>query len=399
MTSILQSGYQRKSGRLGQQRVAPSEHHWRYDSSELWAPPDNCTWPAAAPAHPTAAFDAAIATVCAQVPKACPLFKRTLPDTWDKCLQWQNRDGTAYVITGDIPLMWLRDTVAQVTPYMPLVTDSSVQQFMEGVLRRSMVWIKLDPYGSSFRMKLDYRNDGRTQLKPRDITHGRTVHVAQHDYEPDSLAYVVRLAYLYWNATGRTCWMGRELPDTFNRIIQLWVTEQDHEAKSKYRYPTLARDGRGTKVCRTGMTWGGMRPSDDSMKYHFNIPGNMFSSVALGYILDMASKLWPQAAWVKTAAKLKAEIDHGIATHGVVDGRYAYEVDGCGNVLFADDANIPSLLAAPYLGYPVDPAVYAATRSAILSKKGNPWYWSGSVLSGIGSPHGQCLVSPPFSST
>ena len=362
----------------------PNEHRWRYDSSMLWAPRDTCGWPEHPPERPNETFHKYIAKVCVATPRACDLFKRTVVDTWDNALTWL-KDGTAYVITGDISLMWLRDSVAQVTPYLHMVEHPSLQRLIEGVLRRAMVWIAMDPYGSSFRTTLDFDRKGKTRLTEWDFKCGRTIHVAQHDYEIDSLAYVVRLAHMYWKATGRTCWMGTQLAKTFERIVKLWILEQHHD-RSSYTYPTLSNDGRGTKVCATGMTWGGMRPSDDKMTYHYNIPANMFASVALGHMLDMANVLWPDASWIKDATLLQQEIDEGIRRHGKVNGRYAYEVDGCGGVLFADDANVPSLLSAPYLGYAVDEDVYATTRKWILSSS-NPWYASGAVLSGIGSPH------------
>ena len=66
---------------------------------------------------------------------------------------------------------------------------------------------------------------------------------------------------------------------------------------------------------------------------------------------------------------------------------FAYEVDGFGNAYFMDDANIPSLLSLPYLGFvdKNDP-VYISTRDWILSEN-NPYYFKGKEGSGIGGPH------------
>ncbi len=82
------------------------------------------------------------------------------------------------------------------------------------------------------------------------------------------------------------------------------------------------------------------------------------------------------------AKELKARIDDGIAQYGTVDhptyGRvYAYEVDGSGEQLLMDDANMPSLLSMPMSGFaaPDDPT-YLATRSLLLSPE-NPYYYSG----------------------
>ena len=125
----------------------PAAHQWRYDSSKLFAPPSECRWPKEPPARPTESFEKLIREVCSkQSSKACELFKFTLVDAWDKALTWIKEDDTAYVITGDIPLMWLRDSVAQVTPYLYIANDPSIQRLMEGLLRRIMVWIDMDPY-------------------------------------------------------------------------------------------------------------------------------------------------------------------------------------------------------------------------------------------------------------
>jgi meiotically up-regulated gene 157 (Mug157) protein len=183
--------------------------------------------------------------------------------------------------------------------------------------------------------------------------------------------------------------MTDQLEHTFSSIIEVWIREQNH-TQSSYTYHTLARKGKGTLVCRTGMTWGGMRPSDDKMQYHYNIPANMFASVALQYMIEMANTLWSSVKWIEKAQQLKKDIDQGIHQYGIFNGTYAYEVDGCGSYLMADDANIPSLLSARYLGYPVNVDVYARTRKFILSSA-NPWYRNGTVLFGIGSPHSRLI--------
>ena len=138
--------------------------------------------------------------VVIKISKACILFKKSFVDTWDNGITWL-KDGTVFLVTGDIPLMWLRDSSAQVTHYLALTEHSSIQRLIEGVLRRQMKWIELDVYGSAFRMFLDFDHVGKKRLTGWDFKCGRTIHVAQHDYEMDSLAYVVRLAYLYWKKT------------------------------------------------------------------------------------------------------------------------------------------------------------------------------------------------------
>lgn len=346
-----------------------------YDSRNIWAEADTCNH-AGIPERPTILFDQWSAQVCSKYSKACSLFKKAFVDTWDNGITWL-KDGTVFLVTGDIPLMWLRDSSAQVTHYLALAEHSSIQRLIEGVLRRQMKWIELDVYGSAFRMFLDFDHVGKTRLTDWDFKCGRTIHVAQHDYEMDSLAYVVRLAYQYWKKTGRTCWM-QNVQQTWHRIVDMWILEQDH-SKSTYTYPTLEKNGQGTPVCKTGMSWAGMRPSDDKMKYHYNIPGQLFAAKALEYMEEMSS-LWSDDTLKQKASKLRLEIIKGVEKYGVVDGVLAYETDGCGHHVMADDANIPSLLSLPYLD--IHRPEYKNTRLNILSDK-NPWWSEG----GIGSPH------------
>lgn len=347
-----------------------------YDSRNIWAEPDTCKHASGTPERPSKLFEKWSVQICSKYPKACTIFRKAFVDTWDNGITWL-KDGTVFLVTGDIPLMWLRDSSAQVTHYLALSEHSSIQRLIEGVLRRQMKWIELDVYGSAFRMFLDFDHAGKKRLTDWDFKCGRTIHVAQHDYEMDSLAYVVRLAYQYWKKTGRTCWM-QNVQKTWHRIVDMWIVEQDH-SKSTYTYPTLDNGGKGTPVCKTGMSWAGMRPSDDKMKYHYNIPGQLFAAKALEYIEEMSS-LWSDDTLKRKASNLRLEMLDGVKKYGVVDGVLAYETDGCGHHLMADDANIPSLLSLPYLD--IHRPEYEKTRVDILSSK-NPWWSEG----GIGSPH------------
>jgi meiotically up-regulated gene 157 (Mug157) protein len=79
---------------------------------------------------------------------------------------------------------------------------------------------------------------------------------------------------------------------------------------------------------------------------------------------------------------------------------YAYETDGFSQHLMIDDANIPSLLSAPYLGFRTayDPSnkLIESTRRFILSKD-NPLFYEGTYASGIGSEHGKNKLVWPMS--
>lgn len=80
--------------------------------------------------------------------------------------------------------------------------------------------------------------------------------------------------------------------------------------------------------------------------------------------------------------------EYGVVSHKVWGDVFAYEVDGYGSHILMDDANVPSLLALPILGFvAINDPVYLATRKMILSKTGNPYYLSGPNFQGIGGPH------------
>ena len=155
---------------------------------------------------------------------------------------------------------------------------------------------------------------------------------------------------------------------------------------------TLTHGGHGSPVGYTGMTWSGLRPSDDACTYHYLIPSQMYAVVVLRYLAEIAREIYADEALAIRAEKLGSEIDAGIQQYGLVDhpkyGRiYAYETDGLGHYNLMDDANVPSLLSAPYLGYcSADDPVYQNTRRFILSED-NPFYFTGTKLHGIGSPH------------
>ncbi len=303
-------------------------------------------------------------------------------------------DGTTFVITGDIPAMWLRDSAAQVRPFLALAADSpELADMIEGLVARQIACLSADPYANAFNegpTGQGHQND-RTDMKPW---------IWERKYEIDSLCYPIHLAYLLWKKTGRTSHLGSGFASAARIVIATWRTEQHHGTKSSYRFErrdcppsdTLEREGRGAEVGYTGMTWSGFRPSDDACKYGYLVPSNMFAVVALRNLTEIADCVLRDEPLAKDAAALAAEIDAGIREHGIVrhpdfGPMYAYETDGFGRHHLMDDANVPSLLSIPYLGYaPADDPIYLNTRRFVLSRA-NPYYYEGRAASGVGSPH------------
>jgi len=209
----------------------------------------------------------------------------------------------------------------------------------------------------------------------------------------------MELAYLLWRATGRTDHLDATFRAAARCVLEVWKLELDHD-RSPYAFErpggpasdTLSRQGRGAPVGPTGMTWSGFRPSDDACRYGYLVPANMMAVVALGHLATLADEVLTDADLAAEARTLRSTLAEGIEAHGRVEHPrfgtiYAYEVDGLGGHHLMDDANVPSLLSAPYLGYcrPDDPT-YLATRAFALSEA-NPYFFRGTVAAGVGSPH------------
>ncbi len=303
-------------------------------------------------------------------------------------------DGTAFVITGDIPAMWLRDSSAQVRHYLPLAgEDKEMAGIVAGLIKRQAQCILIDAYANAFNRE----PNGNCYLV--DITE-QNPWVWERKYELDSLCYPMQLAHLYWKQTGNRDIFDDEFKTALKRVLELWTIEQHHDEKSPYRFQrpnspeseTLSNNGLGSGVDYTGMTWSGFRPSDDACRYGYLIPANMFAVVALGGMAEIAGEIYNDVRLKEAVEKLLNEIDQGIQDYGIYDhpefGKiYAYETDGRGHYNLMDDANVPSLLSIPYLGYRgKDDPIYKNTRRFVLSRQ-NPYYYEGQFARGIGSPH------------
>ncbi|MEO6531838.1 MAG: glycoside hydrolase family 125 protein [Specibacter sp.] len=321
------------------------------------------------------------------------MFLKCMRNTLETTLT-READGTTFVITGDIPAMWLRDSSAQMRPFLRLLTpQGEMHDIIAGLVKRQFACVALDSYANAFN-----REPNGASYDPEDACENPWIW--ERKYEVDSLAFPVQLAHQLWQRTGRTEIFSDLVHEGFRTIVAQWRLEQDHEANSEYRFvrqtelpsETLSRAGLGPATAVTGMTWAGFRPSDDACIYSYNIPGNHFARLALLHIAEIATAVYADPVLAGDAATLAAEIAAGIEKYGVVNHPefgdiYAFEVDGLGNTLLMDDSNMPSLLSLPLTGAveATDP-LYQATRDFILSP-GNPFFHSGSQAEGIGSPH------------
>ena len=327
-------------------------------------------------------------------PKIVEIFKNCYANTLETTVKGME-DGTAYVITGDIPAMWLRDSTAQLRPYLPIAKDEpALADLLVKLSKRQFQYIQIDPYANAF----NEAENGNCWDKDSP---GQSGWVWERKYEVDSLCYPLQLAYLIWKNIGRTDQFDTSFQKGARKILEVFSTEQRHEEASPYRFTrhntyftdTLSREGKGALVkSGIGLTWSGFRPSDDACTYGYLVPSNMFAVVVLGYLEEIAGAVLGDLALQEDAAKLKGEIYQGIETYGVTKTEqfgevYAYEADGFGQYCLMDDANIPNLLSMGYLGYQgARKEVAANTRKMVLSEA-NPYYYAGSKGAGIGSSH------------
>lgn len=327
-----------------------------------------------------------------QSERTSDMFEQCLANTWNTTLK-RMEDGSTFVITGDIPAMWLRDSAAQVRPFLVLSEDQEIGDMIQGVVRRQFDYILQDPYANAF-------NESANGKGHQDDATDMSLWIWERKYEIDSLCYPIQLSYLLWKNSGRIDHLDETFRASVKQIIELWKKEQRHETDSEYTFErsncppsdTLIRDGRGSETGYTGMTWSGFRPSDDACTYGYLVPSNMFAVVVLRYVTEIAKEILMDEELAEASEKLATQINEGILQYGVVEDDqcgsiYAYEVDGLGSTNLMDDANVPSLLSIPYLGYSnADDPVYVNTRQCILSER-NPYFYQGTAASGIGSPH------------
>ncbi len=324
-------------------------------------------------------------------------LKRTLQRTLTRL-----EDGTVFVITGDIPAMWLRDSTTQLLPYLRLVESDpggELAGVLGAVVRRQMTLIDHDPYANAFNLE----PNGRCH-DPADLSDDPWLW--ERKYEIDSLCFPFLLAFRLWQVTGRTDHLDGAFAGAFRAAVATLSRETRHEERSDYRFvrrggpasETLSRDGLGAPVGWTGMSWSGFRPSDDACTLGYNVPGNLMAAHTLQQTAAMCRTVFADrqldelAAAVSEADQLSVQICGGVERYGVVEHPqhgevFAYEVDGLDHRVLMDDANMPSLLSLPLTSaVALDDPLYVRTRTLVLSEE-NPHFYRGRVASGIGSPH------------
>lgn len=325
------------------------------------------------------------------------LFENCFPNTLDTTVDFEINNGKpdTYVITGDIDAMWLRDSTAQVWPYLWLVKeDKELQQLVIGVINRQTRNILFDPYANAF-----YKDDSKVSEWKDDVTDMKPG-IHERKWEIDSLCYPVRLSYHYWKQTGDTIPFDDRWKEAAKLIVKTFKQQQRKTDKGPYKFErktTWATDGvplggYGYPAKPVGLICSMFRPSDDATIFPYLVPSNFFAVVSLQQMAEMSKAIFKDSSFAAECTALSNEVktaleQHAIITHPKYGKMYAYEVNGYGSYNLMDDANVPSLLALPYLGaVSKSNPVYINTRKYLLSLD-NPFFFKGKAGEGIGGPH------------
>ncbi|MEI3154906.1 MAG: glycoside hydrolase family 125 protein [Odoribacter sp.] len=337
-------------------------------------------------------------------PKLAWMFENCFPNTLDTTVDFRMENGRpdTFVITGDINAMWLRDSGAQVWPYVALCKrDEQLRLLIAGVINRQTKCIQLDRYANAFTHGAEASEWAKDYTDMKPFVHERK-------WEIDSLCYPVRLAYHYWKTTGDTSIFDAEWKKSMALVLQTFREQQRKENKGPYRFQwntprasdTLNVDGWNNPVNPVGMIVSCFRPSDDATIFGFLVPSNLFAIRSLRQLEEISREVTGDIVFAGACKELADEVQAAVHKYAVVNhpkyGKiYAFEVDGYGSAYLMDDANVPSLLALPYLeAVSANDPVYQNTRRFIWSPD-NPFFFKGKAGEGIGGPHiGYDMVWP-----
>jgi meiotically up-regulated gene 157 (Mug157) protein len=337
-------------------------------------------------------------------PEIAWIFENCFPNTLDTTVEYSLLNGVpdTFVITGDIHAMWLRDSTAQVWPYLPYVnSDKDLSNLILGVINRQTKCIGIDSYANAFNKEAtgsEWATD-HTDMKPE---------LHERKWEIDSLCYPIRLSFHYWKLTGDKSFASSLWEQSMRKILTTFKEQQRKNGKGPYSFArttpkatdTLSGRGFGNPVKPVGLICSSFRPSDDATILPFLIPSNYFAVVSLRQLAEMFTIIKNDLNFANECNALAEDIEKALkqyatAQHLNYGEIIAFEVDGYGNCLFMDDANVPSLLALPYLGcINSSDTLYQNTRQFVLSTN-NPWFFKGKIGEGIGGPHvGEEMIWP-----
>ncbi|KAK9461194.1 uncharacterized protein V1516DRAFT_343505 [Lipomyces oligophaga] len=347
-------------------------------------------------------------------PDLARLFENCFPNTLDTTVRWHipGKAPQTFVVTGDINAEWIRDSTNQLSPYIPLIKkDEGLRQLILGAIHTQAEFLTSSPYCNAFQPP------PQSNLQPSSNDQSDVVNppydpalVFECKYELDSLASFLDLANKYYASSGDASFVNQDpffveaLLNVIAVLDEQSLTTYDSDGrdlKSRYTFQrqtnvgteTLALGGAGNPTnLNTSLIRSAFRPSDDATIFQFFIPANAFIAVELKKLKILLSSAGHNEL-ADQVFERGTRIEQGVWDHGVFQHRefgkvFAYEVDGYGGVNSMDDANLPSLLSLPILGFvDKDNEIYQNTRRMVMSKSGNPYYLKGPEFAGIGGPH------------
>lgn len=331
------------------------------------------------------------------------LFENCFPNTLDTTVFFDASGPDTYIITGDIDAMWLRDSTAQVWPYMEFLSkDPDLKKMIAGLIHRQSECILRDPYANAFykdAQKVSEWKSDLTEMKPG---------VHERKWEIDSLCYPIHLAHRYWKETSDTSPFTGKWKEALMQVYAVFREQQRRNGPGSYHFQrssavatdTVPMGGFGYPVKPVGLICSAFRPSDDATVFSFLIPSNFFAARVSQQASEILEFVYGDRKASDGFSNLSNEIKTAIEKYAIVQhpeyGKiYSYEIDGFGSRLLMDDANVPSLLGLPYIGaLSLEDPVYRNTRKFVLSAD-NPFYFSGKAARGIGGPHvGMNMIWP-----
>ncbi|MCJ1365406.1 hypothetical protein MMC16_004527 [Acarospora aff. strigata] len=316
----------------------------------------------------------------------------------------------------DSNAMWLRDSANQMQSYLPLLqassSEDSIASLYRGVINLQSRYLLTSPYCNSFQPPVESGIAPASNSAARDdkvIPAYNDQAVFECKYELDSLAAFLEVSSNYYSRTQdldffrRYRWVDaiKAVMGVAGAMMTPTYAPNGSVNSSPYTFTrlttraseTLENDGIGNPVqADTGLVRSAFRPSDDATIFQLFIPANMMFSRYLNTTAQIMASLGNQYTLAADMSRLSTQLRDAITRLGVVNDPtygsvYAYEIDGYGSRNLMDDANIPSLLSAPFIGYldTSDP-VYQSTRKFVLSSN-NPYFMRGPAINAVGGPH------------
>src|SRR3954464_14394713 len=252
------------------------------------------------------------------------MFENSFPNTLDTTVDFEMINGKpdTYVITGDIDAMWLRDSSAQVWPYLLLIKkDKELQQLIAGVINRQVKCILKDPYANAF-----YKDENKVSEWKNDLTDMKPG-IHERKWEIDSLCFPIRLAYGYWKTTGDTKPFTADWKQSIQLTVQTFKEQQRKHGNGPYsfqRTTAWATDGvplsgYGYPVKPVGLICSMFRPSDDATIYPFLVPSNFFAVVSIKQAAEMIKQISKDQSLSNELAALAAEVEKALQQYAVIN--------------------------------------------------------------------------------